>query len=665
MKRQFESPQDNWDSWRRGIIGLGEHSARKSYYPELQRQITELKQFRALLDQTNDAIFLFEASHGKLIDVNESACFQLGYSREKLLATAIDRFMSADIALRIRQIFFKKSTRVEAREIITANLHGHDGRSIPVEMNIQRVNLDNTIYIVAVGRDITERRKAEKALRESETKYRTIFEHCGNPLIIVDEDTTIALANKEFEELSGYSCLELEGQKSWTAFVANKDDLEMMRQYHYLRRIDPQLAPRDYEFQFVDRIGNLKDVVVAVTMIPETKRSLAAFMDMTERKRMEASLIRTERLSAVGEMASGVAHNFNNLLQIIMSAAEAATVKLNSSELPKCRKAIHSIVEASKRGVDIVKRIKDFTLVKTAAIDENKVFDLGTLIEEAVELTTPLWKDFTKLRKYCVSYTKPLGGTVKGNSSQISEVLVNIIKNSLEAMPRGGHLTISSEVQNGQIFVHIADSGVGISEENIPRIFQPFFTTKGSKSSGLGLSSSYGIIKRHQGEIIVQSAPGRGTTFSIILPLTAPTEKQKSKKLLADKGLPDRKIRFLIIDDEKNILRMMEMWFEDSHVEVYTANTAEKGLQAFGQIRFDVILCDLGMDDMNGWEVGKTVKDYCHASGIPKTPFMLYTGYDTVLDPNALEASGVDRVVKKPTPAEELLCIIYEVVCGR
>jgi len=208
----------------------------------------------------------------------------------------------------------------------------------------------------------------------------------------------------------------------------------------------------------------------------------------------------------------------------------------------------------------------------------------------------------------------------------------------------------------------VSDTGDGIPEENLQRIFEPFFTTKGTKSSGLGLASSYGIVKKHQGEMYVESIEGHGSTFTVILPLAKRPPEKKLEQKAPSEG---RQIKFLLIDDEVNILKMMEMVFEESEVEVVTALKAEEGLKFFRQGGFDVILCDLGMDDMNGWEVGEEIKAYCRKQGIVKPPFLLYTGLDKQLEPKKLEEFGVDRVVSKPIPGRDLLGILREVVSAQ
>jgi CheY-like chemotaxis protein len=208
--------------------------------------------------------------------------------------------------------------------------------------------------------------------------------------------------------------------------------------------------------------------------------------------------------------------------------------------------------------------------------------------------------------------------------------------------------------------LRIADTGHGISEEHFQRIFEPFFTTKGTQSSGLGLSSCYGIVKKHHGEIQVESIPGDGTEFILTFPQSLPVEAAETT---AGSAVGKQtSIRFLLIDDEVNILKALEMFFEDTEIDIATAKTAQEGLRAIETDRFDVILCDFGMNDMNGLEIGKWLERHCRRKGISKIPFLLYTGLDKELDAVKLRESGIDRVINKPTSCKDLAHIIREMV---
>ena len=611
--------------------------------------------FRAIFESAPEAIYIFDAETHQILDCNPYTIKWLGYTRQELLSLKVENILdpnSLGVQENIQRAINYGSVHVQERCFCKKS-----GVLVEAEVTGTIVEIQGRKCFLALVRDITERKTIEELSR-----YKELFENVSDPVIISHSQGGLLEINDVACDRFGYTRQQLLNMSFKD--IACPDQTDILKEVGQKIRSGETVQ---FELEIRTQVGETIPFEFHSRMINYQRKPavLSVARDLSTRKKMEETLIKGERLTAVGELSSGVAHNFNNILQIIIGAGEAAKVKLGSGEIRKCKAAIESIIDASKRGVDIVKRIKDFTQFKTDPIIEARIFDLGELIEEAVELTRPLWKNPAAVRKYRLTNNSAIRCLVKGNPSELYEVLVNIIKNGLEAMPQGGELTINSKIQNNEVLTFISDTGIGISEENIQRIFEPFYTTKGSKSSGLGLSSSYGIITKHQGDILVKSALNKGTTFTIILPLATSIDLKKGKRLSKDKAIAKGRIKFLIIDDEISILKMMEMWFENSEVEIYTANTAEKGLQTILGQWFDVILCDYGIDDMNGLEVGKAYKDYCNTIGISKAPFMLYTGFDTALGPKVLEISGVDRVVKKPIHAEELLYIIHEVIASK
>ena len=616
----------------------------------LEQVTTSEANFRAIIENAPEGIYIADAETRQILDCNPYTTQWLGYTRSKLLSMKVEDLLdpgSKGVRENIRKAVEYGFVNVQERRF-----RKKSGAFVDAEITGTVVEIQGRKCFLALVRDITERKTIEELSR-----YKELFNHTIDPMIISHSQGTFLEINAVACERFGYSRRQLLSM-SFKDFISS-GQVDILKEMGQKIRsgetvqFEVDILPRTGEsipFEFHSRMINYQHKPAVLSMA----------RDLSIRKQMEKTLIRGERLSAVGEMASGVAHNFNNLLQVIMGAAEAALKKLESGEIRKCNDALINIIEASHRGADIVNRIKDFTLLKAGATDTTHVFSIDELIEEAVKLTQPLWKNPLETRKYRLNYVRTPGCLVEGNPSEIYEVAVNLIKNALEAMPHGGTLSISFEICNGRVYTTFTDTGTGVSDENIQRIFQPFFTTKGPQSSGLGLSSSYGLIKKHGGEIRLTSAFGKGTTFTIVLPLAVSIKRTKDQRLSAREIKTDNGLRFLMIDDEPNILKMMKLWFEDSDVALHTASTAEKGLQAIRQERFDVILCDFGMDDMNGLEVGKAHQDFCRIAGIPKTPFMLLTGLETQLDTEALKAGGVDRVVKKPIPADKLFHIIQE-----
>ena len=604
--------------------------------------------FRAIFENAPEAIFIIDTDTHQILDCNSFTNEWLGYARQELLAMQVEDILEPQtegFLENIKKAIDDGQVQIQERRFINKR-----GRVVDAEVTGTLVGFQRKQCFVTLVRDVTQRKQIEALSR-----YKELFKSVSDPVFIND-------LKGRFLEVNDVAC-ECFGHPREKLLQMTVKDLTRPTQMDILSETGQQVQRGDtvqFELDLMVKRGVTIPFEFHARMIQFKGQPavLSVARNLSVRKKMEEALIKTERLSAVGEMASGVAHNFNNLLQMIMGGAEAALAKLDSGKIRECREAIENILNASRRGADVVRRIKDFTLVKTEQMDQANIFDLDELIKEAVELTKTLWKDPALPRKHRINYIKGGKIFVKGQPSEIYEVMVNLIKNSLEAMPYGGFLTISTARQEGNIHLTVSDTGHGIPEEHFQRIFEPFFTTKGSKSSGLGLSSCYGIVKKHRGEMLVRSIPGQGTSFTVILPLAERPDDQKRQKLIP---IERHKLNFLVIDDEVNILKMMEMFFEDTQVDIVTALTAEEGLRVIRQDDFDVILCDFGMDNMNGLEIGKEIKEYCRKAGKPKIPFLLYTGLEKELDSKILSDFGIDRVVKKPIPCQDLLLLIQEI----
>jgi PAS domain S-box-containing protein len=617
----------------------------------LEQVTTSEANFRAIIENAPEAIYIADAETRQILDCNPYTAQWLGYTQSHLLSMRVEDLLepgSRGLKENIRKALKDGFVHVQERRFKKKS-----GQFADAEVTGTLVEIQGRKCFLALVRDITERKTIEELSR-----YKELFGNVIDPMIISHSQGTFLEVNDVACERFGYRRRQLL-KMSYKSLISPEH-------IYILNEIGKKIRSGEnvqFEVDVLTRSGEVIPFEFHSRMINYQRKPavLSLARDLSIRKQMEKALVHSERLSAVGEMASGVAHNFNNLLQVIMGAGVAALRKLESGEIRKCMDALKNIIDASHRGADIVTRIKDFTLSEAEKTDTIHVFSMGELMEEAVNLTRPLWKNPLETGKYRLNYFRTPGCLVKGNPSEIYEVAVNLIKNALEAMPQGGTLSISSEIVEGQILTTFTDTGNGVTEENIQRMFEPFFTTKGAQSSGLGLSSSYGLIKKHGGDIRVASALGKGTTFTIVLPLAASMKRRRDRQSSAQAfKTDDSLLRFLMIDDEPNILKMMELWFEDSNVALYTAGTAEKGLRAIRQERFDVILCDFGMDDMNGLEVGKAHRDFCRTAGIPKTPFILLTGLASQMDEQALAVAGVDRVLRKPIPAEKLFHIVHE-----
>jgi signal transduction histidine kinase/ActR/RegA family two-component response regulator len=372
-------------------------------------------------------------------------------------------------------------------------------------------------------------------------------------------------------------------------------------------------------------------------------------------KEAQEQLVASERLKALGQMAAGVAHDFNNLLNGILGKAELLTLRLSSGETDRDTflSGLKTIEQITLQGAETVKRVQDFTRIRkdhpTHAIDVNAV------IRNAVEMTRPKWKQEAEARGVTVEVEQILGDLPRtvGNASELTQVVSNLLFNAVEAMPQGGRVTLASRVEGDAIAVAIADTGTGMSKETQARIFEPFFTTK-ETGQGLGMSIVYGILARHGGEIEVDSSEGRGTTFTMRIPVRKPSPKPGAAAP-RDAQPASAAARILIIDDDALNIRMLDDALTARGHHVVSALAGAEAIEHFSREAFDLVLTDLSMPGMSGWQVARDIK-----RRNPSVPVILLSGWAIQQDEEQVHDSGVDYVISKPCSLKTLQAAVDE-----
>ncbi len=377
---------------------------------------------------------------------------------------------------------------------------------------------------------------------------------------------------------------------------------------------------------------------------------------LEELRQAQDQIVQAEKLRAMGEMASGVAHDFNNVLAVVLGNIQLLLHQLDRLRPEEIREGLKVIERSSKDGAETIRRIQEFTGVRRDK--EFTSFALNEIVAEVVNITQPRWKDQAQKKGIQVKLTTQLGDipSIMGNPSEVREVLTNIIFNAVDAMPKGGELTITTQPQaEDWVEVRIADTGIGMTEEVKKRVFDPFFTTKGVTNSGLGMSVSYGIIRRHGGEILIESESGKGTTFIIHLPTGYGEEEPFSKEIPALKE--SRCARILVIDDEDSVRDILSRMLRTKGHQVVVAPDGEEGIERFRSEPFDLVLTDLGMPKLSGWDVGKTIKGLN-----PKIPIVMITGWGMELDRERLSESGIDLIISKPFNFDQVIQLVTEAI---
>jgi GAF domain-containing protein/ActR/RegA family two-component response regulator len=375
-----------------------------------------------------------------------------------------------------------------------------------------------------------------------------------------------------------------------------------------------------------------------------------AYQDL---KTAQEHLVQSEKLRALGEMASGVAHDFNNILAAILGRVQLILSQVQDETL---RHWLQVIERAALDGAQTVRHIQEFTRIRRDQPVES--VDPNQIVRDAVEMTQARWRDDAHSQGLDIRMSLDLAPVppVDGHPNELRQVLTNLIFNAVDALPRGGTITLTTRRGADNVLVRVADSGVGMSEEVQRRVFEPFFTTKGPKGTGLGLALVYGVVSRHGGSVDVESREGGGSTFTVRLPVGQEPRPTSSRagEVPASPGA-----RVLVIDDEERVRDALADMLRQAGHAVTTASHGGEGIERFGTADFDLVLTDLGMPGMSGWQVAQAVKALR-----PAVPVVLVTGWGVELSTQELRASGVDRVMTKPFRLAEVQAVLADLLKG-
>ncbi len=401
----------------------------------------------------------------------------------------------------------------------------------------------------------------------------------------------------------------------------------------------------------------LKNINTAEAQAEQAERHVEELNHyIKEQERIREQFTQVEKMSALGVLASGVAHDFNNTLASILGRAE---LMMTYTDDPKLKRGLDIIIKSAQDGAQIVKRIQDFARQRR---DNNFAeVPVDQLLLDVSEITRPRWKDRAEALNIHISLEleNQSGACLLGDASELRDVLVNMIFNAVDAMPEGGRLTLKSEVSDSSVVVSVTDTGKGMTSEVRSRIFDPFFTTKGVEGMGLGLAVSYGIVRRHEGTIEVESEVGRGTTFRIILPLLKIVGKESDALAGECERESKRRLdmtKILVVDDEERVRQLMGEILEDQGHEVTLAGSGQEGLRLFDSQEFDAVFTDLGMPGMSGWELARAIRERDR-----RLPLAVITGWGEAVSTSEKESAGVRRVLTKPFSMAQILEVAQEV----
>ena len=422
--------------------------------------------------------------------------------------------------------------------------------------------------------------------------------------------------------------------------------IERKRVQLQLKRVNEDLENRvrDRTAALQDMNGKLRQEVAERARIEqtvlETNRQLADAL-----KRLEASqeqVIQRERMHALGRMAHGIAHDFNNALAPILGFSELLLMKPELlTDRKKLRNYLEMIHTAAKDSERVTSRLREFYRYR----DDSEIFSpvvINDLVLQAISFTQPRWKGQSLAAGIHIDIRTEMGNvpTVVGNEDELREMIVNLIFNAIDAIPKRGIITLRTEVQGRWLVLTVADDGIGMTEEVRAQCLEPFFSTKPVEGTGLGLGSAYGIVRRHEGQIDIQSEPDRGTSISISLPLDKGEKRPEVPRLASAAATP---LRILVVEDEPLVREVLSVYLEEDKHHVTLAVNGREGLEKYRAGEFDLVMTDRAMPEMNGDQLALEIRKLN-----PKQPILLLTGFGDLMMGAGEHPPGVDLVVSKP-----------------
>ncbi len=595
---------------RRRIAELEETESR------LRHAEAELIREKSFTDSAMDSLpgifYLFDQS-GRFLRWNRNFQEVCEYSAEEIAAMHPAELFTGDdrdhIVKAINRAFTHGTSDAEAAFTTKS------GCRIPYYFTGHCLEADGKKYLVGMGLDISERRRNEKELRQSEAKYHSLVDH-SNDAIYLLRDGKFEVINSKFEEIFGVTQEEVQRPDFiFLDLVAPKSRELILERGRRIARGEP--LNQNYEFTAIGRDGLEVEVEVSVAHIPYEggTASQGILRDVTNRKRLEAELLQAQKMEAVGRLAGGVAHDFNNIMTCILGNADLVLSELGPEQ--DIREYLDEIVTAGNRAAALTRQLLAFSRRQML---QPMVLNLNDLVTDLEKMLRRLIGEDVEL----VTRLHPETGCVQADPGQLEQVLMNLAVNARDAMPRGGRLTIETAARTlvkkhvdskvtippgSYAALTVSDSGTGMDEKTMANIFEPFFTTKEvGQGTGLGLSMVFGSIKQSEGYILVSSEPGRGTSFTMYLPLVDEEPARVQNESPEDKPKPDRET-VLVVEDDLRVLQLVRAILRQNG---YTVLQAENGAEAIQCLDgrsepVDLMITDVVMPKMSGRELADLV----------------------------------------------------------
>ncbi len=586
------------------------HFVRGRFHLELATTLTSLGIAEGRADYTNRALAEFAAASLYFEQIgNQRYCANVENNLGFLLVT-LNRFDEAHTHLnRAHQLFTNLDDNVRRAQVDDTR-----SRALLAEARINEAG-----QLIGAAVEALEQSGEQALLADPLTTYGVVLARMGR----TTEARPVLERARHIAERIGDT--EGAGRAAITLIEEMCDLLSDEDRLEIAAHAD-QLLAKSQHAETRARVRTCRECVVAAHAAHVKRREQAA---------------QAEKISALGELAYGVAHNVNNALSGILGRAQLLQRSPASAEV---REGLETITKAALDAAKTVRRIQDFARQRSG--DDFQLIAVDELLMDALEFTRPKWDAPDGHAKVSISFGTNCSAFVMGDAGELREVLVNMIFNAADAMPGGGQIILGVEAEDGTVSITIRDTGMGMSADVRSRIFNPYFTTKGMAGTGMGLAVSYGIIRRHEGTIEVESEAGIGTTFRIQLPMAAGTviAPAASCNGSVQEERSSQVLKILVVDDEEYVRDILRDALESEGHEVAVAGGGKEALSLFQAGNFDAVFTDVGMKEMNGWELVQHIRALDSS-----IPLALVTGWgDSLPMSDDRMDNMIDWIISKP-----------------
>ncbi len=566
----------------------------------LAQEVRRLRAMAALATHADDVLLLIDGQD-RIAEANERAVATYGWPREALVGRPVRELRDPSVQARFEDDW--RSVREGGAHAFETVHRRHDGAAFPVEVSLGRAELEGAPVVIAVVRDVSERRRAEAARRESEARFRAAFHGAGVGMALVDARGHLLDANDALGRMLGYPREEL-AALTFQALLHPDDRAGSLEAFGALVR--GERDHNDMERRYLRKDGGVVHLRYSVSALRDEAgrfvHAVGIVEDVTERKELEARLALADRMASLGTLAAGVAHEINNPLSYVVGnlafvrEALAAGAATPPEALTQARQALDEANEGAARVRQIV---GDLRALSRSGEDRREPVDVGAAVRSAANVAAGVLRPCAALRLE-LDPTPP----VLGDPARLGQVFLNLLVNAGQAIgegrPEANAITVRTAIEpDGRVRVEVSDTGPGIPPEVLPRIFAPFFTTKpAGQGTGLGLAICQQAVEGMGGVMEARSRPGEGATFTLLLP-PAPVALRPAG--VAPAAVP--RARVLVVDDEPYVGKTMRRILGGSH-DVEVVSSAQAALERLAQPPApDVILCDLMMPGMTGMDL--------------------------------------------------------------